>query len=151
MRFVIGLCVLLAFAVPAGAGGSGSFQDFMALAERRQAYVVAVAPGISTHCLQSQWGGNPPAALRDWFTLLLLSDLENRAKVMRGEMSRQSAVDERERVFLSLAGLPPHEFDAVAVYAGFTPEAGFGPALTDVFECQYKGLAKALGDVRSET
>jgi hypothetical protein len=144
MRFVISLCVLLNVAVPAAAGGRVSFQDLVVLSEQRPAYVSAVALGISSRCLQSQWGNDPPKALRDWFTALLVSDLENRAKVTRGKMSQREAGDEREQLFLSLAQLKPHEFDAVAVYAGFTPEAGFGPALTDVFECQYKSLAKAL-------
>jgi hypothetical protein len=144
MRFVIALSVLLAVAVPAGAGGRGSFQDFVELTVRRQAYVGAIAPGISNRCMQQQWGDNPPAVLRDWFTLLLLSDLENRGKVMRKEMSPQAAADQRERVYLSLAQLKPSEFDAVAAYAGFTPDAGFGPTLTNVFECQYRNLAKAL-------
>ena len=146
MRFVISLCVLLNVAVAAAAGGRVSFQDLVVLAEQRQAYVAAVAPGISNRCLQTQWGDNSPVVLRDWLTLLLLSDLENWAKVMRGEMSRQAAGGQRERVFLSLAQLQPHEFDAVAVYAGFTSDAGFGRALTDVLECQYRDLAKALGE-----
>ena len=96
--------------------------------------------------MQQKWGDDPPLVLRDWLTLLLLSDLKNRAKVMRGEMSRQAAGDQRKLLFLSLAQLQPHEFNAVAVYAGFTPDAGFGPALTDVFECQYTALAKALSE-----
>lgn len=144
MRFVIALCVLLAVAVPAEAGESRSFQDFVALAEQRQAYVDAIAPGISNRCMQQQWGDNPPVALRDWLMLLLLSDRKNRAMVMRGQMSRQAATDQRARVFLSLTQLQLRDFHAVAVCAGFTPDAGFGPALTDVFECQYRSLAKYL-------
>jgi hypothetical protein len=150
MRLVIVLAVLFGFAMPAAAGRSLTFRELVAFADQRQAFVAAMAPAISDRCMQQQWGGNPPPALRDWLTGLILSDLGNRAKVMRGEISKQKAALYRKQQFFALEQIQHTELEAIAFYAGFSLEHGFGPSLLRVFACQYSALAKALGDEQPE-
>jgi hypothetical protein len=147
MRF---LCLwvsvaLVAGVVPVMGEGALSLRELVLASDKRASYVSTVVPGIASRCMEREWGGQPPLALRDWLSNLMLSDLQNRARVLRGDLSKQEAEELREKLFLSLEELQPEIFETVATYARISPENGFGPPLLKVFDCQYRSLAKALG------
>jgi hypothetical protein len=147
MRFLC-LCILVtlvAGVVPVMAEGALSFRELVLVSDKRASYVSTVVPGIASHCMEQEWGNHPPLVLRDWLSNLMLSDLQNRARVLRGEISKQEAENVRENLFFSLEHLQPDVFATVATYARISPETGFGPPLFKVLDCQYRSLAKALG------
>ncbi len=139
------LSAVVANAVPVMAEDALSLRELVLVSDKRASYVSTVVPGIASRCMEREWGGHPPLALRDWISNLMLSDLQNRARVLRGELSKHEAEALREKLFLSLEELQPEIFETVATYARISPENGFGPPLLKVFDCQYRALAEALG------
>jgi hypothetical protein len=121
-----------------------SFRDMVQQADARASYVAMVAPTIAKHCLETVWGAHPPDALRNWVADLMRIDLENRAKVLRGELQKQEADLLRQAKYYSLEDLPDDHFKAVATYADMTPSGRFGERLTQVMDCQYRAVAEAL-------
>jgi len=148
LRLVTVVSVLGVSVLPANSASTAApkmnIRAIVELANKRSTYVAMLTPASANECLENMWGANPPPALLDWVATLMLTDLSNRAKVMRGELLKKEAEKQRQELYYSLEKLPPDHFNAVANYTDLTPAGSFGEDLVEVMDCQYREIAEAL-------